>query len=180
MLEPSATCLNLKCVVLSTASIYLNISGVMNITLLQNTLSCKKLDPHAGAGQTTSKPLACRIMNWISLPLTLIVAMFCCSPGETLDKSHYLLAANKTFHWCHVDLAWSCAQVLEGTACIVVTQIPPAHPPMLGQPCFASPACTRGQFGQHSLPKGKQGIDRSYEYFPCSSFKSFQLHLDVT
>lgn len=108
----------------------------MNITLLQNTLSCKKLDPHAAAGQSTSKPLACRIMNWIFLPSTLTVAMFYCSPGGTLDITHYLLSVNKPFQWCLVDLTWSCAQVLEGTACIVVTQIPSAHPPMLGQPCF--------------------------------------------
>lgn len=108
----------------------------MNIVLLQNTLSCEKLDPHTGAGQTTSKPLAGRIMNWISLASTLTLAMFCCSPGGTLDMTHYLLSVNKTFHWCHVGLAWSCAQVLEGTACIVVSQIPSAHPPMPGQPCF--------------------------------------------
>lgn len=108
----------------------------MNITLLQNTKSCKKLDPHIGAGQTTSKPLACRIMYWLSLSSTLSVTMFCGSPGGTLDITHYLLSANKTFHWCHVVLAWSCAQVLEGTACTVITQIPSAHPPMPGQPCF--------------------------------------------
>lgn len=62
--------------------------------------------------------------------------MFCCSPGRTLDITHYLLFVNKTFHWCHRDLPRSCAQLLEGTACIVVTQIPSAHPPMPGQPCF--------------------------------------------
>lgn len=106
----------------------------MNITLLQN--SCKKLDPHTGVGQTTSKPLACRIMNWISLPSTLTAAIFCCSAGGTLDINHYLLSVNKPFHWCHVDLPWSCAPVLEGTVWTVVTQIPLAHAPVPGQLCF--------------------------------------------
>lgn len=152
----------------------------MNLTLLQNTLGCKELDPHTEAGQTTSKPLACRIMN---LPSPLTVAMSCCSPGGTLGITHHLLSV-KAFHWCHVDLAWSCAQVLEGTASIVVTQIPSAHPPSCARAAvlllLPHPACTRWHFGQHSLPKGKQGIDRSSECFLFSYFESFQLHLDVS
>lgn len=34
----------------STASIELNISGVMNVVLLQNTLSYKRLNPHQEQG----------------------------------------------------------------------------------------------------------------------------------
>lgn len=154
----------------------------MNTVLLQNTLRWKKLDPHMAVGQTPSKPLACRIMNWISLPSTLTLAMFCCSPGGTLDMTHYLLSANKTSHWCHVDLSWSCAQILEGTACIVVSQIPSAHPPMPGQPCFCyslfqpvpddsldSTACLRE----------RHGLTKVLNVF-YSCFESFQLHLYVS
>lgn len=151
----------------------------MNITLLQNTQSCKKLDPHIGAGQTTSKPLACRIMNWLSLSSTLSVIMFCGSPGGTLDITITSCLSTRPFTGAMWTLLGAVPRSLRALLVLWSPRSPQLILPCQDSPAFATPFCSLYQMTVWTAQPAK-GKARHSECFLFSCFESFHLHLDVS
>lgn len=172
----------------STASLELNISGVTNIVLLQNTLSCKRLNQHPEQGNPYLSLWACWIMNWIASSPALTPAMSCCSPGWTLGLTHYLFLSktvNKPCHCCHMDPAWSCVTVPGSMRALPVQwspSSPSSHPLIAEQLCSCNSLIQpvpNDSLDRHSLSTGKQGIDRRPECFLVSCFEGIQVCLNV-